>query len=83
MHVGRGISHLRMSFSSIGRVHGHQLFALLLVLHHLLDGGWIADLLYLCVLPLTLRLLCLCFRPLLAGTLQQIHITGSDLHTQD
>ncbi len=62
---------LSMSFSSVRRIYSHQLLSLLLVLHHLLDGSWVTDLLNFGVFALPFCLLCLCFWPLLAGTLQQ------------
>lgn len=62
---------LSMSFSSIISIYSHQLLSLLLILHHFLDGSWITDLLNFGVPTLPFCLLCFCFWPLLAGTLQQ------------
>lgn len=52
---------LSMSFSSVRRIYSHQLLSLLLVLHHLLDGSWVTDLLNFGVSALPFCLLCLCF----------------------
>ncbi len=52
---------LSMSFSSVRRIYSHQLLSLLLVLHHLLDGSWVTDLLNFGVFALPFCLLCLCF----------------------
>ena len=60
---------LGMSHSSICRVSSHQLLALLLVLHHLLDGRRIADLLHFGVFTLRFSFSGLCFRPLLPRSL--------------